>query len=372
MNTYEAKDLLSMLKTHGRVFFDETAGGVFFNWTCSGFTVTFTGTKLRAKLLAMSDRQPFPPDAPADYPCVGLVGEDGKTLTWREKCAEGESWYDIFSAGDDGPHTVRIVKLSENARGKTALLALETDGEILNAAAPEKALSIEYIGDSITCGFGNEAPGQDSLFETSEENGWLTYGAVCGRELDAEFNMVSVSGITVSDPKYPLFPSRPMDQVYAYTDALYDERMGVDPRLWDFKGNKKDIVVLNLGTNDVNPLKFSQSLAAADEEEAHFCVRYRAFLESIRALNGPDTLICCVLGPLDHYLYDHIKRIVGEYVHDTGDKRVRTFKLIGVNMMTEGFGAVGHPSLKTHERMGHELAARLGQLWDNSAGHEEQ
>jgi hypothetical protein len=28
-------------------------------------------------------------------------------------------------------------------------------------------------------------------------------------------------------------------------------------------------------------------------------------------------------------------------------------------MWTEGMGADGHPSLKTHERMGHELAAAL-------------
>ena len=36
---------------------------------------------------------------------------------------------------------------------------------------------MEFIGDSITCGFGNEAPHRDSLFDTGEENGWDTWAA---------------------------------------------------------------------------------------------------------------------------------------------------------------------------------------------------
>ena len=34
-------------------------------------------------------------------------------------------------------------------------------------------------------------------------------------------------------------------------------------------------------------------------------------------------------------------------------------QLIGVNLITEGYGAVGHPSAKTHQRMGKELAERI-------------
>lgn len=355
----EAKRLASRLKPHGRTFLDGDTGALFFNWTCSGFTVTFRGKKLRVKLLTLPDTQPFPPDSAPDYPCVGLVGEDGETLVWRTKCTEGESWYDVWEGGDDGPHTVRLVKLSENARGKTGLLAMETDGELLDCAAPEKSLSIEFVGDSITCGFGNEAPGQDSLFETAEENGWRTFGAVAGRELNAEFNMISVSGISAVAPKTPMFPAKPMNELYEYLDALYDERQGRPLRPWDFAGHKKDVVVVNLGTNDVNAVRFYTELTAADGEEAHFRVQYRGFIEKIRALNGPDALICCTLGPLDYYLYDHIRDVVEAYSAETGDRRVRCFKLIGVNLMTEGWGAVSHPSAKTQQRMGRELAARL-------------
>ena len=355
---YTAKELLPLVKIHGRTVYEEDRDAIFFDWTCAGFTVRFSGSTLRARVLAYGDRLRFPPNAPADYPCLGLVDEDGETLRTRLKCAEGEEWDDCYT-GEAGDHTVRLVKLSENMRGKTALLALETDGELLPVAAPEKKLRLEFVGDSITCGFGNEAPGRDSLFETSEENGWMTFGAVAGRDLDAEFNMVSVSGISASKSKGRAFPGRAMDEVYAYTDVYLDERMEREPVEWDFGAAPKDAVIINLGTNDVNPVRFYRELEAADEAERWFRERYRAFVEQIRRLNGPATKIICTLGPLDYYLWDDIEKTVAAYSADTGDGNVFCVKLIGVNIMSEGFGAVGHPSLKTQVRMGHELAVRL-------------
>lgn len=364
MKEYTAQELKGLIKTHGRTFFDNGKKALFFNWTCSGFSVTFTGTVLRAKILAYSDQllsPPHMPENPVDYPCIGTVGEDD-TLIYRVKCSEGEAWYDVFEAADDGEHTIRIVKLSENMRGKTALLALETDGEIIKCIVPEKGLKIEFVGDSITCGFGNEAPNRDCLFETSEENGWMTYGAICGRELDAEFNMISVSGISANASKYPMIPGKSMNDVYKYTDIYGDERLEKEPCLWEFAANRKDIVVVNLGTNDSGRMWSYKELSKADEEESWFCERYREFIEKLRRLNGPEAKIVCTLGPMDFYLYDKIEKAVNKYKEDTGDENIYSFKIIGVNLISEGFGAVSHPSLKTHARMGKELASRLKNL----------
>ena len=227
---------------------------------------------------------------------------------------------------------------------------------------------MEFIGDSITCGFGNEAPHRDSLFDTGEENGWDTWAARAARELNAEFSMVSVSGISVAKPKYPKdsFPS--MEEVYPYTDLLGAQRLEREPELWQFSSHPKDAVVINLGTNDVNPIRFYSDLGAAGEEELWFSQRYRAFLERVRRLNGPRAQIFCTLGPLEYYLYDNIKTVVEEYKRDTGDQRVKCFKLIGVNLETEGWGAISHPSMKTHLRLGRELAARLRPLLGEGSG----
>ena len=355
------KELLNKLTIHGRTVWDEEKQALFCNWTCTGFTVRFTGTSLKAKLTVMADQIPsmpgFPPN-PDYYPCVGVV-TDGQTLeNLQEITADG--WYDLYQ-GEAGEHTLRFVKNSENSRGKLGILALECDGEILDAPAEKKPV-MEIVGDSITCAFGSDSSNNSPEFLCMEENGWMSYGAQAARELGYEWRQVCVSGISASQPEHPLFPMPGMNEIYHLTDQLYDQRRGVEPAAWDFAGNPADIVVLNLGTNDVNPIRFSQDFGNVENMESYFQRRYLEFVQDIRKLNGPDTFIVCALGSMDYYLYDRISAAVEEYKQLTGDEKIATFKFIGINMMMEGYGAMGHPSAKTHARMGKELAFRLKEL----------
>ena len=59
---------------------------------------------------------------------------------------------------------------------------------------------------------------------------------------------------------------------------------------------------------------------------------------------------------MDYYLYYHIKEVVDEIKAESGDQKICCFEYIPINMMFEGYGAAGHPSAKTHARMGRELA----------------
>lgn len=355
------KELRNKLRIHGRTVWDEEKQALFCNWTCSGVTVRFTGTYLKAKLAVLADQIPampgFPP-TPDYYPHIGVV-TDGATLENRQDIL-ADGWYDLWQ-GEAGEHTVRIVKVSENSRGKLGIQALECDGEILTVPA-EKKPTMEIIGDSITCGFGDESSDNSPEFLCSEENGWMTYGAIAARELGYEWNQICVSGISASQPEHPMFPMPGMNEIYHLTDQLYDERRGVEPAKWDFENHHTDIVVLNLGTNDVNPIRFAPGFENTAAMEAYFQKRYREFIEDIRRLNGKDTFIVCALGSMDYYLYDRIKAAVEEYKQASGDDKICTFKFGGINMMTEGFGAMAHPSAKTQERMGRELAFRLREL----------
>lgn len=358
---YLVKDCEALLKKHGRTWYDDGQTALFFNWTCSGFTVRFVGSTLKAEILSKPGKTPM--GEIVENPWIGVVAEDGETLVKRIECGEEHAEYILWDGDEPGEHTIRIVKLSECARGKTALISLETDGELLAPLPEAPKPRIEFVGDSITCGYGNEAENRDVHFNPAEENGWITYGALAGRALDAETSFVCVSGISVCGGRKPMFPHRmaQMETAYRYTD-WYGQRSvneEQEPEQWDFEAKRNDIVVVNLGTNDVNPIRFSGDLDVAMDEEAYFTERYRAFIEMIRDVNGSDTWIVCTLGPLDHYLYDNIEKAVQAYVADTGDQKVCCFKSIGVNLMSEGFGADGHPSAKTHARMGREIAQRL-------------
>ena len=352
-----AKEILGKLQLHGRTFYDEEKQALFFNWTCSGFTAVFSGSVLKARFTAMGDKGPafpgFPEPAP-DYPCFGVI-PDGGELSGRAEVREEEGEYTLFQ-GEAGTHTLRVVKLSENARGKLGLLALETDGEFLAAPKNDKPV-IEVVGDSITCGFGNEAENGSFEFRTGEENGWMSYAALAARELGCEWSLVCESGICAGQPEKAFIPHYAMDDIYAYTDAPYAYRQGREPEAWDFAGHPSDIVVIDLGTNDATPMRFSPDPFVIDGMEEHFQKKFRGLVEQIRRLNGKETLIVCSLGSMDYFLYDRIEAAVREYRADTGDERIFAFKYLPINNMSEGVGAAGHPSMKTHLKMSEGVGA---------------
>ena len=232
--------------------------------------------------------------------------------------------------------------------------AVETDGTFYKVE--ERRPRMEVVGDSITCGFGNEAPNNSFEFKTSEENGWLAYGPLAARELGYDVSMICESGIAAVVPEHPLFPMHAMEDIYRYTDKLYDDKYHKDSGLWDFEKEHNDIVVLNLGTNDCTPIRFYRDFSEVADMERWFHVRYKEFVKQVRNLNGPDTYIMCGLGSMDYYLYHHIKEVVNEIKQETGDQNICCFEFIPINIMFEGYGAMGHPSAKTHARMGKELA----------------
>ena len=362
MKNYTLNECLSLLQQHGRTRLDNDS--LFFNWTLSGFTVRFTGKTLRAQIRSIPVKDINDPTGQnLEYSWIGVVAPDGETLTNRQHCLEATDWYTVWEADEPGDYTVRVVKLSENARGKTGLIALETDGELLPVEVKTRK-TMEIIGDSITCGYGNETDKPDAPFTTGTENGWIAYGALAARELDMDLQLVCVSGIGVTaGTRNFTFPGyHPMEGAYQYTDKYYDSVTEQPLQEWDFAGHPMDIVVVNLGTNDSNPIRFNPDLEGGMVEEEFFRTHYRSFIEQIREKNGPKTLICCTLGTMDYYLYNEIEKIVAAYQQETGDQMIACFKYRPINMMMEGHASAMHPSAKTHVRMGKELVWNLKKL----------
>ncbi len=351
----------------GRTIHDPKTGGVFFNWTGSGFELVFEGRRLNANLAAID--MVFPPEGTL-WPWISVFVDDMETPARNIEINRHELTVTLVECETTQRHTVRVVKRSENDKGKVGLIALDMDGELLACEPRRNKYRMELIGDSISCGFGNEARTRDDPFLTAEENGLRAYGAVAAKVLDAECHNISISGIPLcrpADPDFKLmlpgFPEldiriKAMEDYYEYTDRLHEEARGVTDGFarWDFSRFTPDAVVINLGTNDSYMLK-----AAADRarEERHFERRYLAFIRKVRELNGPHPVIACTLGAMDYFLYGNIVSAVEEYQSETGDDRIFCYKFGGIFPMTEGYGAGDHPSAKTHERMGEELGRVL-------------
>jgi hypothetical protein len=69
-----AKELGSFARLHGRTLLDPNSEILWFNWSCSGFTVRFRGKTLRARLSSIANHMVMPVFQidTMEYPCIGI------------------------------------------------------------------------------------------------------------------------------------------------------------------------------------------------------------------------------------------------------------------------------------------------------------
>ena len=351
----------------GRTIYDNEQCAMFFNWTAAGFVFSFEGTQASMETIAMCD---YFPGEGENLPWVAVFVDDQPTPHSILKMQEGTHRYRLFECDRSEKHVIRVVKRSENSKGRVGLTALVLDGALLPYTAKEAPVKLEFIGDSITCGFGNDMSAGEPQFDAAKENGLTAYPAVTAGLLGADFHSICVSGIPLcwaSDPDYRLVlpdhadfvpPVRAMESYYAYADRNHQECLGRTEGFtpWEFERFQPDAIIINLGTNDGFRLRVS---GCEPKEEAFFIMRYQAFLHQLRRLNGAKPVIACTLGSMDYYLYDAIEKAVAAYQSETKDTNVFCMKFAPIDPWGEGFGGLGHPNTKTQTRMGHELADAL-------------
>ena len=349
----------------GRTFYDENLQGRFFNWTGAGFAFAFVGTSVQIEATVFADH--FPGEA-ANLPWLAVFLDDEQEPSLLVKGQEGRNRYTLFHSETTQKHIIRVVKRSENSKGRICLQKVSLDGDFLPYTPKKPRYHLEFIGDSITC--GNDMPPEEVAFTTEKENGLTSYAAIAAQLLGADYHSICISGIPLcwaADPAFRMQmpgvqdfvpPVRSMEKYYEYTDRYHQEEMGesTDFECWDFSTYVPDAIVMNLGTNDAFRIRVA---GHSEEEEAHFARRYQAFLHQIRRLNGPSPVIVCTLGSMDYFLYDTIVRAVHEYQEQTGDQRVACMKFGAIDPWGEGMGGLGHPNTKSQKRMAIELVGVL-------------
>ena len=350
------------IKPIGRTLWRDQEGILFFNWTCSGIDLWFRGTALLAEFFAMPGEEPeIDPltgqaRTRATWPWLAVVLDDNEVPALRFALEREISTQLIFHSEQEETHRIRIVKLTENGKGYAGLRGFWMDGALCPPPGRPHKKRIEFIGDSITCGFGNRTEDRNRLFFSSEENGWMSHGAITARLLDMEPTIISSSGICLAD-----FVGWPhpycMKGLYPYTDRMLEDKLGArEYTAWDFDGHGADYVVLNLGTNDANGIQ----QMGADGKQRHRA-DYAAFLRTLRQLHGADAHIICALGSMDYYLYSDIQEIVAQYQKETRDKAITCFRYPKMDVR-DPVGACGHPHITTHQKMAQAMADYIAAL----------
>ena len=279
---------------------------------------------------------------------------DGDSVMGR--CMEKpEETITVFESGTPWGAEIRFRKLSECTQSLLAVREIRTDGEIV--PTEERGMRVEFIGDSITCGYGVEGKNELENFTTRTENAGKSYAGLVTdwMGLDSMLTCFSghgiVSGYTDSPEKRnaeELVP--PYYERAGRNGFILPSGRILEEILWDFSSWQPEKILINLGTNDLS--------WCADREPRKdlFRKQYKEFLKTVRK-NNPGAMILCVLGYMGTGLNESMVKAVNEYRAENSDPRIHSMTLQEQDAARYGYGSNFHPNGKSQERLAEKIQA---------------
>ncbi len=248
---------------------------------------------------------------------------------------------------------VKVILLSEAMYGGVGVKSINVSSSAAVPVKPVAAndLRIEFIGDSITCAYGVEGASSSESFKTTTENFTKSYAYLTAQQLGADYSVCAysghgiVSGYSSGDKNADsLIPD-----YYEITSKHYAEN-------WDFSAVTNDVVVINLGTNDINYVT-----ADTENRNAEFIQGYIDFLTTVRN-NNPDAYIICTLGTMggNDSICPLIEQAVEQFKTDTGEQRIMYYESI-TQTQSDGYGSDWHPTQTTQQNSAYVLADKICQ-----------
>ncbi len=264
---------------------------------------------------------------------------DGKRYAERLGAPKGDT--ELVATLEKGKHTVRIVKQSEYQWVRCVLTSLTFSGEFCEKPN-EREKYVEFIGDSITCGYGNLIHGmpEDGSDAGAPKfcDGTRTYAYLASEAAGVDISVIGYSGIGLIHG----WSQMPMKEFYTAKHYIIDN----GAQKFDFASARRpDLVVVNLGTNDMS---FGVTL---DE----FSQGVRELVGIIREGYGEDTRILWIYGMMGHALCAATLPTLASLGGEANG-------LYTLELPEDHNGGNGHPSGEAHEMCSSLLAPKLCEL----------
>lgn len=359
----------SRVKVTGRTIFRDEIR--YLGYTGTSISFRFTGRMAKAKLLSDASTHNS-----KDYAWVAVFVKEEKdgevsygAVTdgepYRRFCLDSDkAEYVLYEADVEKTVTVTLIKYSEAEYAACGIEWIETDSqEILEPPMPRK-LKIEMIGDSITCGYGNEGNVDELEHDTAKENPMKAYSLLTATHLDADVNVVAWNGkgvitsyIGEGQPKVK-DESWLVPMLYEYVDAGCERDYLHTPvsewERWDSSRFVPDIITVYLGTNDAS---YTDNDDARNQE---FVDGYVKFLETIKRKN-PGIPVLCMLGTMDKKLCESVLKAVSIIEEKYQNADVYYLDLPPQDE-TDGLGINWHPTEATHRKVAELVEKKIKEI----------
>ena len=287
---------------------DTSDGSASFDWSASGieFNATYVGT------VSVSGK------ATEDIKFrVYVNGKETGSITIGTKNTTKK----LPGTKSEEPTTanIRLVRVQYVKDGLATLKTVTLTGEI--HPWQEERKFIEFIGDSITCGYG-------SITNDSQKDGSRTFAYVAACELDVDYSMVAISGIGVNKSTSQ-HSGKTIGDFYKYNTWYRNKTKLYEPE------KKADLVVVNLNTND-NGYKATKTEYKED---------LKALLADIRSIHGKDVNIVWILGQMtdvDTNVNGWLKEVFAELGGESAGLYI-------LETTKNKSGGSGHPNYASHK-----------------------
>ena len=341
--TYDADALFAAAKVQGRtavydytnrkkdqrrgISLDYTAAAVEFYAYCEGDVVIQFGSLPAGGT-----------SAPTIYVNVYV---DDVLMPSRKECGmRNETDLTVAKNLAKGTHAFRIERQNEAEKGQLYVNSVTMKG-VLGAKPADSSLYIEFIGDSITTGYGNLYPNligdvkavQDQS-SCCYQDGTRAWAYLTARKLGADYSIVAQQGIGASKGW------QPHTMIQTYTQTCYQTGR---TEVWNFS-RQPDLVVINLGTNDMGFI---------GKEEAQ-----KGFVELLKLVRSknPNAKILWVYGAMD----TSFAPVVEAAIQEVGGSSKGFYAY--TKLVPNGQGGVGHPVVSAHEKNADLVAAEIRRL----------
>ena len=281
---------------------------------------------------------------------------DGKYIG-RLKVEKGSTQsYPVVVSNENKELHLTIFKATEASNG--GILFEGTSASV----TPIKSLNkkkIEFIGNSITCGMGNDTKeipcGTGEWYD--QHNAYWAYGPILSRSINADFLLSSVSGIGMYRNWNDEHENEAiMPDVY---ENLYLNKENKIP--YDFKF-QPDLVSICLGTNDLSNGDGKKPRLPFNEKK--YISNYINFIKTVYN-HSPNTRIILLSSPMisghkNIIFIKCLKKVIAAFENDKIHKPITLFEY--QTMIPNGCGY--HPDIEDHKNMAKQLETTFKKLLD--------